>query len=185
MIVSPGLKARPPLALPPPAPTVAVPTTGLTWRNIGPFRAGRVAAVAGAIGQPGVFYIGLPFGGVWKTTSGGTTWFPVFDAVTDISSIASIAVAPSDPDVVYAGTGDTYRAPYRGNGVYKSTDAGKTWRHLSLGDTKVPNLIVDPKDPNIVRRGGARQRGRQVRRARRVPQHGRRRHLDAHALAGR
>src|SRR5215467_5361373 len=60
---------------------IAAPTSGLKWRNIGPFRAGRVGAVAGAIGQPGTFYIGLPFGGVWKTTSGGTTWFPVFDDV--------------------------------------------------------------------------------------------------------
>jgi photosystem II stability/assembly factor-like uncharacterized protein len=109
-----------------------------------------VGAVAGAIGQPGVFYIGLPFGGVWKTTSAGTTWFPVFDSVTEISSIASIAVAPSDPNVVYVGTGDTYRPTYRGNGIYKSTDAGTTWRHLTVGDTKVPNIIVDPTNPNIV-----------------------------------
>jgi photosystem II stability/assembly factor-like uncharacterized protein len=131
-------------------PGVAVPTSGLKWRNIGPFRGGRVGAVAGAIGQPGVFYIGLPFGGVWKTTSGGTTWFPVFDGVTEISSIGSIAVAPSDPNVVYAGTGDTYRATYRGNGIYKSVDAGASWRHLTLGDTKVPAILVDPKNPNIV-----------------------------------
>jgi len=132
------------------APAILAPTSGLEWRNIGPFRAGRVGAVAGAIGQPGVFYIGLPFGGVWKTTSAGTTWFPVFDAVQEISSIASIEVAPSNPDVVYAGTGDPYRAPYRGNGIYKSNDAGKTWRHLALGDTKVPALLVDPKNPDIV-----------------------------------
>lgn len=132
------------------APAILAPTSGLQWRNIGPFRAGRVAAVAGAIGQPGVFYIGLPFGGVWKTTSAGTTWFPVFDAVQEISSIASIEVAPSTPDVVYAGTGDPYRAAYRGNGIYKSTDAGKTWRHLALGATKVPALLVDPKHPDVV-----------------------------------
>jgi len=109
-----------------------------------------VGAVAGAIGQPGTFYIGVPFGGIWKTTSGGTMWFPVFDAVTEISSIASIAVAPSDPNIVYAGTGDTYRPAYRGNGLYKSIDAGKTWRHLPLGETKVPAILPDPKDPNIV-----------------------------------
>src|SRR5579863_9670371 len=132
------------------APAILAPTSGLEWRNIGPFRAGRVSAVAGAIGQPGVFYIGLPFGGVWKTTSAGTTWFPVFDAVHEMSSIASIDVAPSNPDVVYAGTGDPYRAPYRGNGIYKSTDAGKTWRHLALGDTKVPAVLVDPRNPDIV-----------------------------------
>jgi photosystem II stability/assembly factor-like uncharacterized protein len=170
-VAVPGLKARPPSAAPglrtrppsgwwspgpsdpgdqPAAASVTVPTSGLRWRNIGPFRAGRVAAVAGAVGQPGVFYIGLPFGGVWKTTSGGTTWSPVFDGVTEIASIASIAVAPSDPDVVYAGTGDPYRASYRGNGLYKSTDAGTTWRHLSLGETKVPTILVDPKNPDIV-----------------------------------
>src|SRR5262249_49071133 len=82
--------------------------------------------------------------------SGGTTWFPVFDAVTEISSIASIAVAPSDASVVYAGTGDPYRATYRGNGIYKTTNAGTSWRHLTLGDTKVPTILVDPKNPNIV-----------------------------------
>jgi hypothetical protein len=129
---------------------ITAPASGLRWRSIGPFRGGRVGAVAGAVGQPGVFYIGLPFGGVWKTTSAGTTWFPVFDAVTEIASIASITVALSDPNVVYAGTGDPYRATYRGNGIYKSADAGNTWRHLSLGDTKVPTILVDPKDPNIV-----------------------------------
>ncbi|HEX5473963.1 MAG TPA: YCF48-related protein [Vicinamibacterales bacterium] len=134
----------------PAAPGVTVPTSGLQWRNIGPFRGGRVGAVAGVIGQPNVFYIGLPFGGVWKTVSAGTTWFPVFDDVKEISSIASLAVAPSDSNVVYAGTGDPYRATYRGNGVYRSSDAGRTWRHLSLGDTKVPNIIVDPKDPDIL-----------------------------------
>src|SRR6516164_7716465 len=146
-LLAPGLHARP-------AATqtlgVTAPASGLTWRNIGPFRGGRVSAVAGAIGQPGVFYIGLPFGGVWKTTSGGTTWFPVFDAVAEISSIASIAVAPSDAHVVYAGTGDPYRATYRGNGIYKTTDAGQTWRHLALGDTKVPAILVNPHNPNIV-----------------------------------
>jgi len=79
---------------------------GLTWRNLGPFRAGRVAAVSGAIGQPGVFYMGLPLGGVWKTTSAGETWFPIFDDVKDVSSGGAVEVAPSDPNVIYAGMGD-------------------------------------------------------------------------------
>src|SRR2546423_495243 len=79
---------------------------GLSWRNLGPFRAGRVAAVTGVIGQPGVFYIGLPAGGVWKTTSAGETWYPVFDSIKEVSSIGSVEVAPSDPNIVYAGTGD-------------------------------------------------------------------------------
>ena len=106
----------------------------LTWRNLGPFRGGRVAAVSGAIGQPGVFYIGLPGGGVWKTTSAGETWFPVFDSVTAVSSIGAVDVAPSDPNIVYVGTGDliTGLGINEGNGVYKSTDAGSSrqgkWR---------------------------------------------------------
>src|ERR1700756_3505135 len=79
---------------------------GLAWRNIGPFRGGRVSAVTGVIGQPGVFYMGLPLGGVWKTTSAGTTWFPIFDAIKEASSVGAIQVAPSDPNVIYAGMGD-------------------------------------------------------------------------------
>jgi photosystem II stability/assembly factor-like uncharacterized protein len=126
---------------------------GLTWRNLGPFRAGRIAAVSGAIGQPGVFYVGLPAAGVWKTTSAGRTWFPVFDGVKEVSSIGAIEVAPSDPDVIYAGTGDivTGGAINEGNGVYKSTDAGRSWRHLGLDATKqIPSMLVDPHDPNTV-----------------------------------
>ena len=128
--------------------------SGLKWRNIGPFRAGRVASVTGVIGQPGVFYMGLPAGGVWKTTSAGTTWFPVFDDVKDVAAVGSIQVAPSDPNVIYAGTGDLVQggAINEGNGVYKSTDAGKTWQHLpGLENTKnIPALLVDPKDPSLV-----------------------------------
>jgi photosystem II stability/assembly factor-like uncharacterized protein len=134
-----------------PAPIGDRMLSGLVWRNIGPFRGGRVSAVAGAMGQPGVFYIGYPFGGVWKTTSAGTTWYPVFDAVKEVASIGSIAVAPSNPDVVYAGTGDVYRNSYRGTGIYKSTDAGQTWLHIGLDQTaQLPAIVVDPKDPDIV-----------------------------------
>src|SRR5882762_3227617 len=126
---------------------------GLTWRNLGPFRAGRVAAVSGAIGQPGVFYMGLPLGGVWKTTSAGETWFPIFDDVKEVSSVGAIEVAPSDPDVIYVGMGDliTGGGINEGNGVYKSTDAGKTWQHMGLDQTKqIPSILVDPRDPNVV-----------------------------------
>ena len=126
---------------------------GLTWRNLGPFRAGRVAAVSGTVGQPGVFYIGLPAAGVWKTTSAGETWYPIFDAVKDVSSIGSVEVAPSDPNVVYVGTGDiiTGGGIDAGNGVYKSTDAGQTWRHIGLDATKqIPSMLVEPQAPNIV-----------------------------------
>lgn len=125
---------------------------GLTWRNLGPFRAGRIAAVTGAVGQPGVFYAGLPAAGVWKTTSAGETWFPIFDSVREVSSVGAIEVAPSDANVIYVGTGDmvTGGAINEGNGVYKSTDAGKTWKHMGLDATKqIPSIIVDPQNPNI------------------------------------
>jgi photosystem II stability/assembly factor-like uncharacterized protein len=120
----------------------------MTWRNVGPFRAGRVAAVTGAIGQPGVYYMGMVLGGVWKTTSAGVTWYPVFDSIKDVASIGSVEVAPSDPDIVYVGTGSTGG----GNGMYKSADAGKTWQHLpGLEEShQIPSLVVDPKNPDIV-----------------------------------
>src|SRR5260370_30708031 len=91
--------------------------SGLVWRNIGPFRGGRISGVSGVIGKPGVFYAAMPAGGVWKTTSAGETWYPVFDSVKDVSSIGSVEVAPSSPNIVYAGTGDprTGQAPHRGN----------------------------------------------------------------------
>lgn len=127
--------------------------SGLRWRNVGPFRGGRVAAVTGVIGQPGTFYIGLPLGGVWKTTSGGTTWYPIFDSVKEASSVGSVQVAPSDPNIIYVGMGDliTGGGINEGNGMYKSVDAGKTWQHLGLDETKqIPSILVDPKDPNLV-----------------------------------
>ena len=127
--------------------------SGLVWRNIGPFRGGRVSAVTGVIGEPGTFYIGLPLGGVWKTTSAGTTWYPIMDDVKEASSVGSVQVAPSDPNIIYAGMGDliTGGGINEGNGMYKSADAGKTWQHLGLDDTKqIPSILVDPKDPNLV-----------------------------------
>ncbi len=127
--------------------------SGLVWRNVGPFRAGRISAASGAIGEIGTFYVGLPAAGVWKTTSAGETWFPVFDAVKDVSSIGSLAVAPSNPNVIYAGTGDqvTGGTINEGNGVYKSVDAGKSWTHVGLDASKqIPSIIVDPRDANVV-----------------------------------
>ncbi|HZH39486.1 MAG TPA: hypothetical protein VFD85_00660 [Gemmatimonadales bacterium] len=124
--------------------------SGMVWRNVGPFRGGRVTAVTGALGQPGVYYFGTPIGGVWKTTSAGTTWFPVFDAIKTVASIGAVQVAPSDPNVVYVGTGYVND----GDGVYKSTDAGSTWTHLGLDDTRrISSMLVDPKDPNLVLMG--------------------------------
>src|SRR5437773_1387669 len=125
----------------------------LSWRNLGPFRSGRVSAVSGAIGQPGTFYAGFPLGGVWKTTSAGETWYPVFDSVKEASSVGAIAVAPSNPDVIYVGMGDLIAGGgiAEGNGVYKSSDAGRTWQHHGLDLTKqIPSILVDPKNPDIV-----------------------------------
>lgn len=123
---------------------------GLRWRNIGPFHGGRVSAVTGAIGQPGTFYLGAPIGGIWKTTNAGVSWFPIFDQFKNVDSIGAIQVAPSDPNIVYAGTGDSVGGP-SGDGMYKSIDAGKTWTHIGLEETtKINKMVVDPKDPNIV-----------------------------------
>jgi len=129
--------------------------SGLAWRNVGPFRAGRISAAAGAIGQPGVFYVGTPNGGVWKTTSAGETWYPVFDSIKSVSSIGAVEVAPSDPNVVYVGTGD--RNSFfdgRGDGLYKSTDAGRTWRRIGLdGTQQITAILVHPRDPTLVLAG--------------------------------
>lgn len=125
----------------------------LTWRNVGPFRGGRVAAVSGAIGRPGTFYAGLPGGGVWKTTSAGQVWYPVFDAVREVSSVGAVEVAPSNPDVVYVGTGDMITGGTfdRGNGVWKSTDAGLTWTHVGLaGTAHIQTMLVDPGTPDVL-----------------------------------
>jgi photosystem II stability/assembly factor-like uncharacterized protein len=124
--------------------------SGLQWRNIGPFHGGRVASVAGVIGQPGVYYAGMPAAGIWKTTSAGVSWYPIFDQITQVDAIGAIQVAPSNPNVVYAGSGDSVQGSL-GDGMYKSTDAGKTWTHVGLEETtKINKILIDPKDPNIV-----------------------------------
>ena len=139
--------------------------SGLQWRNIGPFHGGRIASVTGAIGQPGVFYAGMPAGGIWKTTSAGVTWFPIFDQITHVDGIGAIQVAPSDPNIIYAGSGDSVQGS-SGDGMYKSTDAGKTWTHIGLEDTtKINKIVVDPKDPNLVlasTQGDARHSGQGI-----------------------
>ena len=138
---------------------------GLRWRNIGPFHGGRVSAVTGAIGQPGTFYLGAPIGGIWKTTNAGVSWFPIFDEFKNVDSIGAIQVAPSDPNIVYAGTGDSIAGP-SGDGMYKSIDAGKTWMHIGLEETtKINKMVIDPKDPNHVvvsTQGDASHNGRGI-----------------------
>jgi len=124
----------------------------LHWRSIGPYRGGRTRAVAGVPGQPNVFYIGVCNGGVWKTTDYGATWTPIFDD-QPTGSIGAIAVAASDPNIVYVGSGEGLHRPDLsvGDGIYKSTDAGKTWTHLGLRDgQQIPQLAVDPHDANKV-----------------------------------
>ena len=126
--------------------------SGLRWRMIGPFRGGRVNAVSGVAGQPDTFYFGSVGGGVWKSLNAGRTWTPVFDS-TNVASIGAIAVAPSNPNVVYVGTGepDMRDSIAFGNGVFKSLDAGKTWTASGLENTKqIGRIIVDPKNPNTV-----------------------------------
>lgn len=120
------------------------------WRQIGPTRAGRARALSGVPNQPNVFYIGFDNGGVWRSTDYGSTWHPLFDEQST-GSIGAIAVAPSDPNVIYVGTGAGIIRPDLavGNGVYKSTDAGKTWSFLGLRDSQmIANIEVDPTDPN-------------------------------------
>jgi photosystem II stability/assembly factor-like uncharacterized protein len=122
----------------------------LKWRHIGPYRGGRTVGAAGVAQQPNVFYIGVNNGGVWKTTDYGLTWTPMFDD-QPTQSIGTVAVAPSDPNVVYAGSGEGLQRPDLsvGNGIYKSVDAGRTWQHLGLRDARqIAAVIVDPANPN-------------------------------------
>ena len=124
----------------------------LHWRCIGPFRGGRTRAVAGVPSEPNVFYMGQVDGGVWKSDDYGRTWNPIFDSESS-QSIGAIAVAPSDPNTIYVASGEGLARPDLsvGNGIYKSTDAGKTWTHLGLRDgQQIPALAVDPRDPNRV-----------------------------------
>ena len=124
----------------------------LRWRLIGPFRGGRTLAATGVRGQPEVFYSGSVGGGVWKTDDAGRTWKPLFDSQA-IASIGAIAVAPSDSNVIYVGSGeaDMRSSISYGDGMYKSTDGGKTWAHIGLSDSRqIGRILVDPRDPNRV-----------------------------------
>ena len=140
----------------------------LRWRMIGPFRGGRTVAISGIPGQQNIFYMAPNNGGVWKSTDFGRTWNPIFDPSSDdqrsddqhstqqssdhrSGSIGALAVAPSNPETIYVGSGEGLRRPDLsiGNGIYKSTDAGRTWQHLGLRDAQqIASIIVDPKDPN-------------------------------------
>jgi photosystem II stability/assembly factor-like uncharacterized protein len=124
----------------------------LEWRMIGPFRGGRTIGATGVRGQPNVFYVGVNNGGVWKTTDYGRVWTPIFDE-QPTGSVGDVAVAPSNPNVIYVGSGEGVQRPdlSAGDGIYKSTDAGKTWRHLGLRDgQQIGSVIVDPRDENKI-----------------------------------
>ena len=135
------------------AQTSAVDTKALTemrWRNVGPFRGGRTRALSGVASQPNVFYIGAVNGGVWKSTDYGRTWEPIFDD-QPTGSIGALVVAPSDPNVIYVGSGEGLHRPDLsvGDGIYKSTDAGKTWTHLGLRDgQQISQIAIDPHNPD-------------------------------------
>ena len=134
-------------------PTSQSPFTGLEYRNIGPFRGGRATAVAGITSQPNVYYFGATGGGVYKTTDAGVNWTPVSDRYFTTGSVGAIGVSESDPNIVYVGMGEV---PIRGNvshgdGMYKSMDAGKTWKKVGLEDTRhIGRVRVHPKNPDVV-----------------------------------
>jgi photosystem II stability/assembly factor-like uncharacterized protein len=124
----------------------------MRWRCIGPFRAGRTVAISGVPQQPNVFYMAAVNGGVWKTTDFGNTWLPIFDEESS-GSVGALAVAPSNPNILYVGSGEGLQRPDLavGDGFYKSVDAGKTWTHLGLRDAQqITAIVVDPKNPDRV-----------------------------------
>jgi photosystem II stability/assembly factor-like uncharacterized protein len=126
---------------------------GLRWRLVGPFRGGRAVAVTGDPSKRNVFYFGAVDGGVWKTTNGGTSWRNITDGVSRIASVGAITVAPSDPNVVYVGSGEAdMREDWTyGDGMYRSTDGGETWTHLGLDDARhIARIVVDPRNPDRV-----------------------------------
>ena len=126
--------------------------SAMRWRDIGPYRGGRVLAVEGVSGVPGRFYFGAAAGGVWKTEDSGGHWKPIFDQAPDLS-VGAIAVAPSNHKVIYVGTGEgaLRNSSTYGRGVYKSVDGGESWTHIGLSDTRqIGALIVDPRNPDIV-----------------------------------
>ena len=135
-------------ALRTPPEQVAALAPGLKWRMLGPFRGGRTDAVCGVHGRPNEFYFGAVNGGVWKTVDAGRVWEPVFDS-QPVASIGALAVAPSAPDTVYVGSGESTLRDSTGfgNGMYKSTDAGKTWTHIGLDDTQhIGKVAVAPEE---------------------------------------
>src|SRR5215510_8322101 len=135
-----------------PEPTEAALLANLKWRSIGPANmGGRVTAIEGVRGDPFTFYVGGADGGIVKTTNDGTTFKAIFDNQA-VLSIGAITIAPSDPNVIWVGTGegDPRNTASFGNGVYRSTDAGETWKHVGLDDSeRIKRIVVDPRNPDI------------------------------------
>src|SRR4051812_39007820 len=146
-----GRGAEAPAWSPPPVDTAIWKT--FRWRSVGPDRGGRSIAVSGVKGQPKVGYFGAVGGGLWKTSDGGETWAPITDNLITSASVGAVAVSESSPDIVYIGMGESC---IRGNimpgdGVYKSTDAGKTWKHVGFKDSDaISKIRIHPTNPNIV-----------------------------------
>ena len=137
-----------------PAPYDSLHFRAMQWRNIGPFRGGRADAIAGVTSQPNVYYVGYTGGGVWKTENSGATWKNLTDGTSMVGSIGAVAVAESDPNVVYVGTGEHAvrgQSSSYGDGLWKSTDAGRTWKNLGLAATKqIAQVRVHPSNPDVV-----------------------------------
>ena len=152
LCVSAALLAGAPISSAAAAPPRSAPYSALHWRSIGPFRAGWATCIEGIPDRPNVFYFGAAVGGVWKTEDAGRTWSPLFQNERT-ASVDALAIAPSDPNVIYAGTGQVetrYDIP-SGRGIYRSDDSGKTWRHLGLDATRaIGRILVDPKNPDVV-----------------------------------
>jgi len=127
---------------------------GMSWRNIGPFRGGRSLTVSGVIGDPLTYYFGSVGGGVWKTDDGGLEWSNVSDGYFQMGSVGAVVVSESDPNVVYAGMGESDIRPVmtsHGDGVYRSDDAGRSWSNIGLKKSRtISNIVVHPKDHNTL-----------------------------------
>lgn len=155
----------------------------LAFRYVGPV-GNRVIAIAGLPGAPNIYYAGAASGGIFKTTDNGAHWTPIFDS-QDVSSIGSLAIAPSDPNLVWAGTGEgSIRSNISvGNGIYKSTDAGRTWTRMGLEKTgRIPRIVIDPRDPDVVVACALGHAVRPAAGSRRVPHDRRREDVGAHAV---
>ena len=171
-----------------PAAKAPLPFGALEWRSLGPARGGRSIAVAGSAARPNEYYFGATGGGLWKSTNGGVTWSNVTDGQLTSASVGAVAVAPSNPDIVYIGMGESELRGNiaQGDGVYKSTDAGKTWTHVGFEDSQTIAKIRDPSDqPGHRLRGRVRPPGGTERGPRDLPDQGRRQDVGEGALPRR